>query len=214
MDSSLTTYSAYDNYPSSVARSQGLVEDFHHPNQFLDGGTADNLIDNRVNEDENLTDSSYLELLIGNSTTPSPFNPFNESHHHQQMLHIFNLIQSFTNESKSHCDGSMLELGTSYKRIHGYLALSVCLFGVLANILIMVVLTRKEMRTPVNLMLFALAMADLLIMIEYIPFALHMYVIEEPLESKFSLNWARFVFFHNHFTQILHTISIQLVSIT
>ena len=104
--------------------------------------------------------------------------------------------------------------GNAYSQYHGYIALVVCIFGVFANILITAVLTRKEMRTPVNLMLVALAIADLAVMLEYIPFALHMYVLPvyEDLEKRFSYNWALFVFLHLHITQILHTISIQLVS--
>lgn len=208
MDASLTTYSAYENFRSSMAGAQGIVDDYHYNSPFsgADGGTtAGSLIDYREGDDDSYT---RFNMMLGNTTTPAPndFDSLFEFHY------ATTLIKSFSNVSKSHCDSSMSELGTSYKRIHGYLALVVCLFGVIANILIMVVLTRKEMRTPVNLMLFALAMADLLIMIEYIPFALHMYLIENPVEEQFSLNWARFVFFHNHFTQILHTISIQLVS--
>lgn len=221
MDASLTTYAAYESVPSmalaGIPSSHGVAKDFpplHHTTFSEPGGISDNLLDNRIVDDDLFTDNTYLDILLGNSTTPSPFyvNP-------QQ---VFTLLQSYTtNVSKAPCkngtdcecdNSNMYELGTSYKKVHGYLAMSVCLFGVLANILIMVVLTRKEMRTPVNLMLFALAMADLLIMIEYIPFALHMYLIQNPPEVQFSLNWARFVFFHNHFTQILHTISIQLVS--
>jgi hypothetical protein len=37
-----------------------------------------------------------------------------------------------------------------YKPIHGYLAACVCVFGVLANILNIVVLTRKNMLTSTN----------------------------------------------------------------
>jgi hypothetical protein len=92
--------------------------------------------------------------------------------------------------------------------MHGYFSVSVCIFGTIANLLIMVVLKRKEMRSPVNFMLLALAIADLLIMLEYIPFALHMYIL--PQQDKYSYWSALFVFFHVHFTQILHTISIQL----
>jgi hypothetical protein len=69
------------------------------------------------------------------------------------------------------------------------------------------------MQTPVNLMLLALAVADLLIMTEYVPFALHMYIRDDRnLEEKYSHASAIFVLFHVHFTQILHTVSIQLVS--
>jgi len=130
---------------------------------------------------------------------------------------IWRSINSHNSTNKSDpedtCDNDIvISFGTKYKGIHGYIALMVCVSGAIANILIMVVLTRKEMRTPVNLMLLALAIADLLIMLEYIPFALHMYVVDNPPEVKYSFHWAILVFLHVHFTQILHTISIQLVS--
>lgn len=221
MDASVTTYSAYESLPGAMAGVPSVVDDYHHRTTFSEsrgagGGVSDNFLDNRVSDEETYTDNTYLDILLGNTTTPSPYiGP--------SLLNVFTLLQSYTNNASKarcdnnngiecECDSSWYELGTAYKKFHGYIALVVCLFGVIANILIMVVLTRKEMRTPVNLMLFALAMADLLIMIEYIPFALHMYLISNPPEVQFSLNWARFVFFHNHFTQILHTISIQLVS--
>lgn len=130
-------------------------------------------------------------------------------------------FKNYTLEAKS-CepDGGadtvdVYSMATTYKQLHGYIALLVCIFGAIANCLIMVVLRRKEMHTPVNVMLFALAIADLLIMIEYIPFAIHMYVIGHDihLEDEYTYASAAFVYFHVHFTQIIHTISIQLVSL-
>jgi len=101
---------------------------------------------------------------------------------------------------------SFVVLGENYKLLHGYIALLICLFGTVANILNLVVLTRKEMATPINRMLTALAFADMLVMIEYVPFAFQMYI----LPKTYSYSSAAFVLFHSHFTQILHTISIQL----
>lgn len=191
MDTHFQRHSAFDG-TSNPAFSH--VDDFHHTMY------------------ENIESGENPPMWTNSSPMP-PHHPLDD------VIKLYTLINTYSqnnsrcaNGTDCDCDSSMYELGTSYKRVHGYLAMVVCLFGVIANILIMVVLTRKEMRTPVNLMLFALAMADLLIMMEYIPFALHMYLIQNPPEIQFSLNWARFVFFHNHFTQILHTISIQLVS--
>jgi hypothetical protein len=134
----------------------------------------------------------------------------------QELLQLHSDYEKFVNlTAQAQCStggDASYDFANRYKKLHGYIALIVCVFGAIANILIMVVLTRKEMRTPVNHMLLALAIADLLIMIEYIPFALHMYIIDNEPETKYSWAWACFVFFHVHFTQILHTISIQLVS--
>jgi len=135
----------------------------------------------------------------------------------QELLQLHSDYEKFQNLTKAEAqcssgDNAIHDFASRYKRLHGYIALFVCVFGVIANALIMVVLTRKEMKTPVNTMLLALAIADLLIMIEYIPFALHMYIVDNEPETKYSWAWACFVFFHVHFTQILHTISIQLVS--
>lgn len=53
----------------------------------------------------------------------------------------------------------------------------VCLFGTIANILNIIVLTRKDMsKTPINTLLKWLAVADMFVMIEYIPFTIYMYI--------------------------------------
>ena len=112
--------------------------------------------------------------------------------------------------SHSHCMDSMDNVGQSYRMVHGYISLLVCIAGIFMNILIIMVLTRKEMRTPINRMLTGLAIADIVVMLEYIPFTLHMYVFDLPKEEQYSYPWAVYVLFHSHLTQILHTINIQL----
>ena len=47
-----------------------------------------------------------------------------------------------------------------YSNIHGWVALIICTFGIVNNILNVVVLTRNEMKTPTNLILAAIAVAD------------------------------------------------------
>lgn len=55
--------------------------------------------------------------------------------------------------------------------------LKVCIFGTIANILNIIVLTRKDMnKTPINTLLKWLAVADMFVMIEYIPFTIYMYI--------------------------------------
>lgn len=96
------------------------------------------------------------------------------------------------------------------KHYHGYFSIIVCLFGTVANILNVTVLTRKEMvSAPINRILTGLALADILVMIEYIPFAYY-YHVELPDKLNFPYAGAVFMLFHTHFCQVLHTISICL----
>jgi hypothetical protein len=58
--------------------------------------------------------------------------------------------------------------------VHGYLAMVVCVLGTLFNLANILVLTHKDMRNPVNMILTGIAVADCLVMLEYIPFTIHM----------------------------------------
>ncbi|KAL0279163.1 UNVERIFIED_CONTAM: hypothetical protein PYX00_000773 [Menopon gallinae] len=60
---------------------------------------------------------------------------------------------------------------------------------------------------PINRILTGLAVADMLVMVEYVPFACYMYLVF-PDTRNFPYSWAVFILFHVHFSQILHTISI------
>ena len=62
-----------------------------------------------------------------------------------------------------------------YPPIHGWLAMLVCVVGTLFNLANILVLTHKDMRNPVNMILTGIAVADCLVMIEYIPFIIHMW---------------------------------------
>lgn len=98
-----------------------------------------------------------------------------------------------------------------YASIHGYISLTVCIFGLTANIMNIIVLTRKNMISPTNAILTGLAVADMMVMFSYIPFSVHNYIrVGLTEEEKFSFGWAIFTLFHAHFTVVNHTISIWL----
>lgn len=99
---------------------------------------------------------------------------------------------------------------TRYVFIHGWASILVCVFGSIANSLNIAVLTRKEMISPTNAILTGLAVADLLVMLEYIPYAVHSYLYLQPSRDRFTYGWALFVLFHALFGQVFHTISIWL----
>ncbi|CAH0552067.1 unnamed protein product [Brassicogethes aeneus] len=110
-----------------------------------------------------------------------------------------------------YCGGPLERIAETYgDKYHPYLAITVCIFGTLSNISNIAVLTRNDMaNAPVNRILTALAVADMILMIEYIPFAYY-YHIELKGDFDFPYVGAVFILFHMHITQILHTISICL----
>lgn len=100
-----------------------------------------------------------------------------------------------------------------YHSIHGYLSLSVCILGCIANVANVVVLTRREIRSPTNAILTGLAIADFLVMIDYIPYSWFDYILPNmnyTRKTLFSYSSAWFIMFHSIFAQICHTISIWL----
>ena len=51
--------------------------------------------------------------------------------------------------------------------------------GTIFNLLNILVFTHKDMRSnPINLILTGIAVADCLLLIEYIPFTIHMYLLD------------------------------------
>ena len=72
-----------------------------------------------------------------------------------------------------------------YVPLHGYLSLGVCLVGTAFNMVNLMVLTSKNMRSnPINLILTGIAVADCLVMMEYIPFTVNMYLINMQGKDK------------------------------
>ncbi|GBP52414.1 hypothetical protein EVAR_4697_1 [Eumeta japonica] len=113
-------------------------------------------------------------------------------------------------EHTDYCSGEFRELILGYNSIHGYVSLLICLFGSLANALNVAVLTRRDLAAaPINRLLKWLAVADVFVMLEYVPFAIYRYmVLPRQLERPYS--WAVYMLFHMHFTQIFHSASIFL----
>lgn len=137
------------------------------------------------------------------------------------------MTYNFTVPMSSHNDTSKSAMGVvtginevpelqafqkSYQPIHGYLATIICVFGVVANILNIVVLTRKNMQTSTNVILTGLAISDGLTMAAYIPYALLLYVIHgtriTPIRDSYRV--AQFQMGYALFSVVVHSISIWL----
>lgn len=100
-----------------------------------------------------------------------------------------------------------------YFKIHGYISICVCLFGFLANIANIVVLTRKNMITSTNVILTWLAVADLMTMLDYFPFAMHFYILKDPdliFPETRGYGWICYLVFHANFSVMCHSTAIWL----
>ena len=65
-----------------------------------------------------------------------------------------------------------------YSGVHGYLCIAVCVFGIVSNILNIVVLTDRRMASsPTNFILTALAISDMLPMLTYLPYAVYFHCV-------------------------------------
>ncbi|XP_064109529.1 G-protein coupled receptor dmsr-1-like [Macrobrachium nipponense] len=96
----------------------------------------------------------------------------------------------------------------SYKEIHGYLAVVICVLGSITNVLNMIILTRREMINSTNTILTGLAVADFMLLVEYSSYAAsYIRGQEEMFDSYYH---SVFILFHAHFTQVTHTIAICL----
>ncbi|KAJ8936023.1 hypothetical protein NQ318_007191 [Aromia moschata] len=104
----------------------------------------------------------------------------------------------------TYCD--LDQFSKDFRGYHVYLSLFVCTFGSILNILNVFILSTKQMRCPTNFILTSLAVADVLVMLEYIPFA---YLHDKSTTSShyFTYNFAAFIIFHALFTQSFHFIS-------
>lgn len=109
------------------------------------------------------------------------------------------------------CGMGLHKIRPSVHLVHGVLSLIICVAGCLANIVNIVVLSRRELRrNAINRILCSLAVADFLLMLEYIPFACHMYLFPgRSLETFYTYPWAVFVLFHAHFTLVRITCAIM-----
>lgn len=122
-------------------------------------------------------------------------------------------IEAMANDS-GYPNSRLRAFSRRYADIHGYVSLCVCLFGIVTNLFNVSVLTRKQMKTPVNQILTWLAISDIMTMLSYIPFVVHFYCQfpqhGSKLHERNSHAWMSFLIFHINLTATTHTISIWM----
>lgn len=164
------------------------VEMANEPNEKC----VSNLI-RKVFSQHNITESDYdlIYNLTGREVS--------------QLLHDVGYLEK---ESVSCYCSQLRNFSIAYRQIHGYLSFFVCIVGVISNILNIIVLTRREMSVlPINRILRGLALTDIVLMIEYIPFIFFYYFRLFP-NLVHSYPGTIFIWLHVNFLQIIHTISV------
>ncbi|XP_062587052.1 G-protein coupled receptor dmsr-1-like [Saccostrea cucullata] len=125
--------------------------------------------------------------------------------------------RNLTNQTNSggQCDDpvGLYAYACFYYGVHDYLSVILCCFGIPANFVNIFILTRKTMRTPINIILTGIAVSDMLTMLSYLLWAIHfrvMYGLDDNRPGKNTYGWTLFLAFHICLTITTYTISIWL----
>lgn len=123
-------------------------------------------------------------------------------------------LTNLTNHIKDQCENQagLYAYACFYYGVHDYMSVILCCFGIPANIVNIIILTRKSMRTPINIILTGIAVSDMLTMLSYLVYAIHfriVYGINDTL-GKYTYGWSMFLAFHICLTITTYTISIWL----
>ena len=105
-----------------------------------------------------------------------------------------------------------------YSGVHGYLCIAVCVFGIVSNVLNIVVLTDRRMASsPTNFILTALAISDMLPMLTYLPYATYFHCVagvQPDPRNGYPRAWIIFLLFNNSFIITSHTVSVWLTMVS
>lgn len=130
-----------------------------------------------------------------------------------------NALDTYEGSTSNHVLNSTQDEGMSalevfsqkYAPLHGYISVFVCVFGIIANVANIVVLTRKNMITTTNIVLTWLAVTDSMKMLDYLPFVTYFYILKDNDLNYFSsrsYSWMCFLLFHASFSIVCHTVAI------
>ncbi|KAK0413620.1 hypothetical protein QR680_006906 [Steinernema hermaphroditum] len=106
----------------------------------------------------------------------------------------------------------LFDVHTFYRPIHTYLSIIMCVVGTLCNVCNIVVLTRKQMRTPVNMVLTAMACCDTVVLFSNLIYTTHYTFVAfaDCHPRHWSYGWAMFLIAHAHLSLVGHSSSVWL----
>ena len=72
----------------------------------------------------------------------------------------------------------------AYWYMHPYISLVICTFGITTNIVNIAILCQKKMINSINCILTGIAISDILTMLDYVPYAMHYYLLTDLSKSS------------------------------
>ncbi|GMR60120.1 hypothetical protein PMAYCL1PPCAC_30315 [Pristionchus mayeri] len=104
------------------------------------------------------------------------------------------------------------QVQAAYHPIHTYLSIILCLVGAATNFCNIVVLTRRQMRTPVNTILTAMACCDTVVLFSNLIYTTHYSFVafQNCRPQNWSYGWALFLIAHAHLSLVGHSSSVWL----
>ncbi len=130
------------------------------------------------------------------------------------MINLSKLNYFFLDRNKMYSNFSespLVQFSENYAQIHGRIVFPLTILGILTSIVTIIVLNRKNFRTPTNLILQHVAFFDTIVLISYNIYSLYFYILHQPNpfvgQSKF---WPRFAILHSNIGLTAHSIALWL----
>ena len=159
----------------------------------------------------NISIHNILTSMDRTNTTPEGFYPGYNTYNVTGDLYGTPPSASTVGDMLMDQDTALKRFSVKYQGIHGYVSIVVCSFGIVLNIMNIVVLTQKSMISSTNYILTALAIADMLTMVSYLPYAVYFYCITIPdYKYKHPKGWIIYLLFNTDFIITCHTIAMWL----
>lgn len=98
-----------------------------------------------------------------------------------------------------------------YENVHILLALTLCAICITGNSLNTIILTRRKIRSAINVILSSIAICDVIVATFYTVFIVEFRVIPQSCSQELlSYGWAWFLVLHNHVSSVFHAASLWL----
>uniref|UniRef100_A0AC34RSI7 G-protein coupled receptors family 1 profile domain-containing protein n=1 Tax=Panagrolaimus sp. JU765 TaxID=591449 RepID=A0AC34RSI7_9BILA len=119
----------------------------------------------------------------------------------------------FSNNATKELLLTLTKFQRMYEPVHGIVCVVICVFGLLTNLIHVIVLTRPQMRiTAVNSLMTAVAICDMGTMASYLVY-IYNFVLMKPsnnCQNNFTYLWMAFLMIHMFMSICLHTTSLWL----
>lgn len=107
--------------------------------------------------------------------------------------------------------GRLSKFREAYEPYHAYICCIICTFGVLTNIINILVLTNRQMRTSVNVLLTGIAICDMATMFSYLIYVIQFLLVKKKCDSTtYGFGWMAWLVNHAVLSIAFHSTDLWL----